>query len=269
MMSALVRSVELKLNRASMQVQLLSQAISMWVASNPITAECKLRDGRLGFQLIQKDFAVAPPLDEWSLQFGECVHNLRSALDNLAFALARVRRDPPEKPNRIAFPIYQERAKFEKDGRGNIDQLPPAAAELIEKLQPFQRNGSPEFGTPERDALVLLQSLSNADKHRVPSVVVLAPTDLCHNVSALFYSDEDASANVPPDATVWAGPLHPGAVLMELRTNRPLASVSGAFEGRAIVAIQTPSEPAAVAPTLQALHQYTTLVALQFGPFFQ
>lgn len=268
-MSELVRSVELKLNRAGTQVQLLSHSVATWIAANPISADCKLRDGRLGFQLIQKDFAVAPPLDEWGLLFGECVHNLRSALDNLAFALARVRRDPPEKPNRIAFPIYQNRAKFEKDGRGNIDQLPPAAAALIEKLQPFQRDGSPAFGIPERDALVLLQSLSNSDKHRVPSVVVLAPTDLSHNFSVAFYSDEDASANVPPDATIWAGPLHPGVVLMELRTNKPLASVSGAFEGHAIVAVQTPSEPAAVAPTLRVLHQYTTLVVSQFGTFFQ
>lgn len=268
-MSELVRSVELKINRAETQVQLLSHSISTWVASNPITADCKLRDGRLGFQLIQKNFAAAPPLEEWSLLLGECVHNLRSALDNLAFALARVRRDPPEKPNRIAFPICKDRAQFEKNGYGNIDQLPPAAAMLIQKLQPFQRDGSPAFGTPERDALVLLQSLSNSDKHKVPSVVLVAPTDLTHNVSAAFYSDKDASANVPPDATVWAGPLQPGVVLMELRTNKPLASVSGAFEGHAIVAIQTPSELIAVAPTLRVLHRHTTLVVSQFGTFFQ
>lgn len=268
-MSELIRSVELKLNRAGSQVHLLSQSISTWVAHNPITADCKLRDGRLGFQLIQKDFAENPPLDEWSLLLGECVHNLRSALDNLAFALARVRLDPPEKPNRIAFPIYQDRGLFEKNGRGNIDQLPDAAAVLIERLQPFQRNGTPEFGTPDRDALVLLQSLSNADKHRVPSVVLLAPTDLSHNASTVFYSDEDASANVPPDATIWAGPLQPGVVLIELRTNKPIESVSGKFEGHAIVAIQSPIESVAVAPTLMALHQYTALVISQFGSFFK
>lgn len=267
-MSELVRSVELKLNRAGKQVQLLSDSISNWVANNPINMECKLRDGRLGFQVIQKEFAIAPPLGEWSLEFGECVHNLRSALDNLAFALARVSRDPPEKPSRVAFPIYQDRAKFEKDGRKDIDQLPKAAAELIEKLQPFQRDGSQEFGTPESDALVLLQSLSNADKHRVPSVVILAPADLSHKFTVAFYSDEDASANVPPDATVWAGPIHPGTLLIELRTSKPIESVSGAVEGHAIVAIETPSGPAAVVQTLHMLHQYTNLVASQFSRFF-
>jgi hypothetical protein len=55
---------------------------------------------------------------------------------------------------------------------------------------------------------------------------------------------------------------------MELRTKKPLASVKGAFEGHAIVAILTPSEPIAVVPTLRALHQYTALVASQFETFF-
>ncbi len=268
-MSAFVLPVELKLNRAGAQIQSLALSISAWVANNPITADCKLRDGRLGFQLIQKDFVAPAPLAEWGLLLGECVHNLRSALDNLAFALARVHRDPPEKPQRIAFPIYQEKTQFEKQGRGNIDQLPGSAAALIERLQPFQRDGSPAFGTPERDALVLLQWLSNADKHRVSSVVLIAPTSLTHKVSALFQSDEDAAANVPPDTTIWAGPLQSGAVLLEWRTNKPIASVSGGFEGNAIVAIQTMHEPAALTPTLQTLHQYTALIVSQFGHFLQ
>lgn len=268
-MSDLTQSVELKLARAGLQLQSLSGSIAAWATSNPMAADTELREGRLGFRLVQREFLEPAPLDEWGLSLGECVHNLRSALDNLAFALARLRRDPPDKPQRIAFPIFQDRAQFEKVGRGNIDQLPDQAVSLIERLQPFQRDGSAAFGTPERDALVLLQWLSNADKHRVPSVVLIAPTTMTHNVSAAFYSDEDATANVPPDVTFWAGPLKAGAVLVEWRTNRPIASVSGSFEGIAIVAIQTPHELAAVVPTLQALHQYTRLVASQFSGFFQ
>jgi hypothetical protein len=30
---------------------------------------------------------VPPPLDEWSLLFGDCVHNIRAALDHLAWEL--------------------------------------------------------------------------------------------------------------------------------------------------------------------------------------
>jgi len=267
-MHVLPRSVELKLARASEQVSLLSTAVTAWVVANPLIATCELRDSRLGFRVTQQEFLQPAPLEHWGLQAGECVHNLRSALDNLSFALASLNRDPPERPRAIAFPIYTEKSLFEKNGRKNIDQLPQSAAELVERLQPFQRDGSPDHGTPDKDALVLLQWLSNNDKHQVPSVVLIAPTEISHSFSAVFQSEEEAAANVPPDATFWAGPLSAGAVLLEYRTKHPLASAGGKFEGKAIVALQTNSEPQAIVPALQALNQYVALVCAQFRPFF-
>jgi hypothetical protein len=263
------RSVDLKLERAAAQVVALEESVTAWVSANPLVAKCELRDDRLGFRVTQQEFQQTAPLDQWGLLAGECVHNLRSSLDNLAFALARLQRDPPEKPGRIAFPIYTERSQFQKNGKANVDQLPAAVAALIEKLQPFQRDGSAALGTPDRDALVLLQWLSNTDKHRIPSVVLIAPTEISHAFSAAFYSDADAAANVPPDTVFWVGPLQPGAILIEYRTKHPIASAEGKFEGNAIVAIQTDREAVALAPTLRALVQYTALVAAQFGAFFQ
>ena len=159
-MLPLIRFAELKLARARDQVRALEAAVGNWSASNPLVASCELRDGRLGFSIVQQAFAQPPPLDLWGVLAGEFIHNLRTSLDNLAFALARLRCDPPEEPHRIAFPIYTDRALFERSGRGNIDQLLPEAASLVERLQPFQRNSSPELGTPDRDALVHLQWLS-------------------------------------------------------------------------------------------------------------
>ncbi len=268
-LSELKRSVELKLSRAGQQAQALSASISSWGTQNPINADCTLLENRLGFRLILKEFQTPPPLDEWSLWLGECVHNLRSALDNLAFALARLRQDPPQRPNQIAFPIYEDRSKFQDRGCQNIDQLPRAAADLIEKLQPFQRDGSPTLGTPDRDALVLLQALNNTDKHRVPTLVLIAPSEITHEVGVTFYSDQDASVNVPPDTTVWAGPLSPGVVLLEWRTTKPIASVTGGVTAKAIVAIQRNEISLPVGTTLRALHGYTMLVVSQFNQFFR
>lgn len=267
-MNGIARSAELKLARAESQIWALCTAVSNWIERNPISADCNLREGRLGFQLIQKEFPEPPQLEQWGLALGECVHNLRSALDNLAYALARLECDPPQKPNQVAFPIYQDRAKFESKGSLNIRQLPSEAAQLIEQMQPFQRVSPPDPCTSDRDPLVLLQWLSNADKHRVPSVVLIAPTQWTHNVAAQFKSDEDATANVPPDVSIWAGPLSPGVVLMEWRTNCPIDSVSGKYEGKAIVSIQGISEPAPLEATLLNLHQYTALVVSQFQRFF-
>lgn len=268
-MAPFLRSVSLKLARADDQTQALAKSIDDWSARNPILAESQFRDGRLGFLVIQKEFAEPPPLDDWALISGEIIHNIRSALDNLAFALARMRCDPPEKPKQISFPIFTDREEFLRNGRRNITQLPDEAVLLIERLQPFQRDGSPQLGTPEQDSLVLLQSLSNADKHQVPAITLIAPTTITHNAAALFYSDEDAAANTPPDVRFHAGPLAPGAVLLEYRTNRPIASVNGAFEGLAMVALQSAGSFVEILATLTTLRSYVALVASQFDPFFE
>ncbi len=268
-MQDLIRSVDLKLARADFQIRSLTDQISSWISSNPTTARCELSEGRLGFRLIVQDFAENAPIDHWGLLIGECVHNLRSAIDNLAFALSRLRHDPPSKPSAIAFPIYQDRSMFEKSGRAKLDQMPDTARELIELVQPFQRDGSEEMSTPDRDALILLQWLSNADKHRVPSVVLIAPTEMSHSGKVTFYSEEDAKANVPPDTPVWLGPLQPGVVLMEYKTNRPIKSVRGDYSVIAVVSVETIHQTAPVVEVLRALSHYTALVVAQFRGFFK
>jgi hypothetical protein len=270
-MHEFLRSVDLKLVRADYQVRAIADQISAWCCKNPITARCELRDKRLGFRLILEEFIETAPLDYWGLLVGECIHNLRSALDNLAFALARLQRDPPRDAAAIHFPIYQDRSAFGQSNRvgRSLDQMQPEAASLIEQFQPFQCDRPQVEGPPETDALVLLQWLNNADKHRVPSVVLVAPTEMNHSCAAQFYSDEDAQANVPPDVREWCDALKPGVVLLEQRTNRPIASVVGSFYVEAVVAIQTLDKPAHVVETLSKLSYYTALVVDRFREFFK
>ena len=267
-MQDFVRSVDLKLARARMQAKTLANSVSIWASENPIGGRCELRELRLGCRLIVEDLKKPSMVDEWGLLLGECIHNLRSSLDNLAFALARLRRAPPERPSKIAFPIFETRAEFERRGRANIDQLPDQAVALIELIQPFQRNGSIERDSPDLDALVHLQRLNNTDKHRIPTVVLIAPTNVAHSVQVEFSSEEDAVANTPPDTTLWAGPLEPGVVLLDYRTNRPIVSVKGRFDGQAVVAIQTPKGFEQVDTYVPGIAYYTGLVVEQFRPFF-
>jgi len=272
----LIRSVDLKLVRANAQVGTLADQISAWTAENPVASRSELREGRMGFRLILDDFAKSPPLDDWGLLVGECIHNLRSSLDNLAFALARLQQDEPANAEIVHFPIFQDRAKFNEVSnnkkrrvRQSLDQMPAEAASLIERLQPFQRDKAEVPGTPNSDPLVLLQRLNNYDKHRVPSVVLVAPTEMMHSFSVEFYSEEDAKANDPPDATVWFGPLQPGVVLVEQRTNRPVAKVHVNFQGKAVVALQIGDKRPPVVKVLNELGRYTALVVDQFREFFK
>ena len=264
----LLRPVQLKLARAETYARALADSIQNWTAANEFRARCELREGRLGFRLVLEDFDEAPPLDEWGLTTGDCVHNLRSALDNLAFALSRLVQDPPPRPRNISFPIYAEQRAFVERGKPRLAQMPAQAADLIERLQPFQRDGSAEQGTPEQDALVLLQGLNNADKHQVPLVTLIAPQTIGHAVELEFLNDEDAEANVPPDQTVWGGPLSSGVVLLEQRTTRPIAKVRGSFDSRAIVAIETDRGPLPAGATVRDLGYYTSLVVTQFRELF-
>jgi hypothetical protein len=265
----LIRSVDAKLVRAKVQTHAITDAISVWGATGGnVAAHCELREGRLGFRLIVDDFIQPPQTEDWGILVGECVHNLRSALDNLAFALARLQCDPPPRPGRISFPIFTDKSKFEKDGRSALTQMPAAAASLIERLQPFNRDGSLAMGTPESDALVMLQWLNNADKHRIPSVVLVGQVDATHEASVEFYTEEDATASGPPDITAWNGPLQPGVVLIDSRTKNPVAKVKGQFKVRATVAIETNLGHSPLIVAVQSMGFYTGLVVDQFRSLF-
>lgn len=267
----LIRSVDLKLARAKSQVAMLADEISAWSARNPINTRQELREGGLGFRVILEDFVDSPPLDDWGLLIGECVHNLRSALDNLAYSLARLKCDPPSRPDRVRFPICEDRSKFKKENRRSLDQMQAEAVSLIEQLQPFQRERPDVEATPDRDPLVLLRWLSNRDKHRVPPVVLLNPAEIRYAYGAQFYSSEDLKANMPPDATVWLDPLKPGAVLMEHRTTRPIKGVIGNSTVHARVAIETETghKRVSVDKAMGKLSTYTAEVVDLFRGFFK
>lgn len=258
-----------KLERARKHSLDLTASIASWASATPIEARCELREGRIGYRLIQLGYSTPPPLTEWGLQLGDYAHNVRSSLDNLAYALARLRRDPPERPNAISFPIYRDASSFKQKGLRTIDQLPEEAAQVIERIQPFQRNGSQIEGTADQDPLLFLQELNNSDKHRVPSVILLAPENLHHLHEVEFQSEEDAKQNVPPDVTAWSGPLKPGTILFELRTKHPLARVNGRTEIRAIVAVEVLNKPFPVEFLVTALGRYASMVLDQFRHCFR
>jgi hypothetical protein len=267
-MEDLMWSVDAKLARASTQVAGLLQSVTAWTTANAISARCELREGRLGYRLILEGYPTSPPLIEWGLITGECVHNLRSALDNLAYALARLHRDPPGRPKDVAFPIYREKKKFDDKGKKNVAQIPKQAAAVLERIQPFQRDGSLQEGRAENDPLLMLQSLNNTDKHRVPSVVLLAPASLSHVHEIEFRNDDEAAANAPPDFTVWTGPLKPSVVLVEMRTKHPVASVKGRSDIHAVVALETDDGPRPLDQVLKPLLVYSGMIVDQFRAFF-
>tara|TARA_R110002049_G_scaffold69023_1_gene178831 strand:+ start:793 stop:1590 length:798 start_codon:yes stop_codon:yes gene_type:complete len=260
----MLASIESKIKRAEKHIQILAQEIPEWSAKNPVRCNCVLNDGRLGFKLILNSFDEPFSLNEWALSAGECIHNLRSSLDNLVYALARIKQDPPKNPRVIKFPIYQDESQFNGQSKSTLDQLSDQSSDLIRKIQPFQRNNQNVEGKPEDDPLVLLNWLSNFDKHQIPINIHLPPNSIAHSAGVEYYSNEEASLNVPPDVVVWVDKLIPGTVLMEYRSKHPIKRVEGNFNLVTTVSIDIKGTLIPLLDVLPYLTNYTNLILNQF-----
>jgi hypothetical protein len=95
---------------------------------------------------------------------GDCVHNLRAALENAAWNFALTKKAKPR--NDTAFVICHSATDFQGKS-AKIQDLPTAARNVIKELQPYKRTPN----DPRADPLWILERLWNDDKHRAPHVV--------------------------------------------------------------------------------------------------
>ncbi|HEX4136113.1 MAG TPA: hypothetical protein VHY84_15985 [Bryobacteraceae bacterium] len=98
-----------------------------------------------------------PPI-RLSILIGECVHNMRSAIDNLVCGVALTLK-PTCKCRGLAFPLFKDQAEWDKDADKPLKGMPADAKEAIRQLQPWADTVSP-------NPLTILNKLSNLDKHR-------------------------------------------------------------------------------------------------------
>jgi hypothetical protein len=117
--------------------------------------------------------AQQPPTDPISLIIGDALHNMRSGLDTLAYALASAFTKPlPEEiASRSEFPIFGDEDRKGNAGAGStlfqgglpkIKGWDPSAQTVIEGLQPYQRGNA--FRS---DPLWILHELDRFSKHRL------------------------------------------------------------------------------------------------------
>ncbi len=112
------------------------------------------------------------PPSHLSAIVGDCLHNLRSALDNLAFELA-LANTPGSLGKKLeeasAFPIQSVQTKQAKDSFERMTQgIHPKAKQAIVELQPYIREEN--FAS---HPLWQLNELSRRDEHRLPPVASL------------------------------------------------------------------------------------------------
>jgi hypothetical protein len=111
------------------------------------------------------------PSPQITVVLGDCLFNIRSALDHVAVACA-----PSARKREAGFPVVtdpgdaKQMEKFESQIRG----MDAGAIVNIDSEQPYRlARRSPKAGPQSLDALSVLSALQNADKHR--SLAVLVP----------------------------------------------------------------------------------------------
>jgi hypothetical protein len=160
----------LKLKRAQCHVVEIKRMVRCYVESHPYeVVRVRQPEGKQHRWLYALHMTRQPdPM--LAIIFGEFIHNLRSALDNIVVASA-----PSKYKYTSFFPISTEDV-LEQDSLGNyvfrqddngerfskaIRGLPLRAQAIVEKVQPYRT-----FDDRETHSLGLLSRLDNADKHR-------------------------------------------------------------------------------------------------------
>jgi hypothetical protein len=122
-----------------------------------------------------------------AVEVGECLHDLRSGLDHLAYVLATVHTGKPL-PKKIAgnseFPIFGDEDKgvsgkgpaMFADAARKLAGIEPAAQTVIEGLQPYKLGA--DFRTHE---LWRLYDLARVDRHRLLHLAVVHSGGLLWN----------------------------------------------------------------------------------------
>jgi len=98
--------------------------------------------------------AADPPLTLAAIA-GDVVHNLRSALDHLAFHLVSVSKSQPGK--KTGFPIFENSSEYEAQSHGKVKGMSTAAVEAIDRCKPYKGGN---------DAMWRLHELDIVDKHK-------------------------------------------------------------------------------------------------------
>lgn len=159
-----------------------------WHFSVPITIEGVLRDDRQTIDLVTR-IPRGIPTQEWALTIGDAVHNLRSALDAVAWGMANFGDSKPAEPRKVTFPIAETSKQWRNALDAWVAAIDPEFQKRIKALQPFTH-------VPEGSeaGLAMLHKLDIQDKHR--DFVTVSVDSQGFDLSGAFsYEYDDAVAS--------------------------------------------------------------------------
>ena len=226
MMGAEFASCLLKLGRAEEHLDTFKTEFQKWSDSEPyvITKKCNSDGSHHGLVI---DIMNPPPQDRWSLIAGDCIHNLRSALDTVVYAVA-VRESgvsPPPNADKLQFPITDCPEAFEVQRKRRIASLSVKTQAWIERAQPYNR---PHKTNPP--LLRILSEFSNSDKHRTLNVA------LQHASHGRFKFLSPLMGSVPT-LHYLRTPIHSGPEFVFFTLDPPKRDVNYKYDGAIAISV--------------------------------
>jgi hypothetical protein len=185
-MAHILDGANLKLSRADKHIRVLERQIRNYLRLKPY---CLSREDKGEYVAFVFRVTKHPP-ETLPLLIGECLYQMRSALDNSVYAINRS-LGGNESDTGVEFPVFIEEKDFEEWGFKKIKRLRSAghkAYKLIVDAQPFQHG---KFAAEH--PFWQLHQLNIFDKHRRLNTVIASALN---SQSRLFTGDIPGAGNV-------------------------------------------------------------------------
>ncbi len=238
-----------RIARADEHLAKLNEEIDGWVDQLTSSTSSEANSDRTAFTILDH-LSTVPDVVRWALLIGDCVHNLRSALDNAVYECSG-----PAPPVNCEFPIFLDRSALERpenDRRSYRYKIRGITNEdvrsVIEEAQPFTRGDGPDH------PLWVLHQLDIQDKHRLPTPVASVPLSGETKVTVSWSDEEERPVEL--SAPKWIPFSHRMEVLT-VRTIRPAEKVQIAATFKYSIDLLVEDTPRSVQRTLIGISTYT------------
>lgn len=175
-MVAALDGVAIKLDRAAEHLEAINAGLRDYVEvklNNRFGLDGEVDPDETGWQFITWGSSIPPPDPRLGAVLGDFVHNVRSGLDQIVWQLVKANGGNPD---RTQWPVSVTENQWRNDVTHRDPDWGPAptaglsddALELVRQFQPFQARRRLRL----KDPLLLLQRLSNVDKHRTLHIAI-------------------------------------------------------------------------------------------------
>ena len=158
--------VRMRLDRTRKHVEELKAAEIEFMTTDPDARSCIVYTQKPGEILVTVHLPNGFPIDLGGI-ISDAFHQLRSALDNLAYQLWIANGQTPG--SKSEFPVFKDETVFDRDAPKRVGGMSIPVQAKVKGLQPFRER--PEH--PEHSTLWLIHDLNKIDKHRVPQLAAL------------------------------------------------------------------------------------------------